>query len=345
MAPPTTRKELEQNLKRQDNRTRAILKLSSFQDTVLASAEDWQKAARLIGSAYATAAARHKDIVDKQAKSDALDTQILFSVLTVAASGALSWVSGRLQQKAEQAAQDALKKLKVQFNRELDLKARVRIQHKMDRIHALPTQKLLMEAVEDSAQAGVGEILSANGPLIFPPTIAPVSQEPQVFQDDLENRVGDVKKKVFQAFATIKGQWAAAPLDSWDTYDEVKQLKEHQSWQKAADELAGADDLPDWDWMAKELERGIWAKYVLEQHSYRDFGLFQTADTPDWVGLIVFRELRYLKVQQALDLPDGPDGLIDPALIGPNQAYIDKIWEWAKGFKVTDFLTKKKTGK
>ena len=94
--------------------------------------------------------------------------------------------------------------------------------------------------------------------------------------------------------------------------------------------------------MAEELERGIWAKYVLEQHSYRDFGIFETADTPDWIGLYVFRRLRDLKVQQALELPDGPDGLIDPALIGPNQAYIDRLWDWAKGFRVTDFLTKKK---
>ena len=47
-------------------------------------------------------------------------------------------------------------------------------------------------------------------------------------------------------------------------------------------------------------------------------------------------------MKQALDLPDGADGLIDPALIGPNRAYIERLWEWAKGFTVTDFITKKK---
>jgi hypothetical protein len=334
--------DAQRNPDLQDNRTRAILRLGRFQDLVMARAEDWQQAARLIGSAYATAAGKHKEVVDNQSKSDALDTQILFSILTVATSGALSWVCGKLQQGAEKAAQKGLTELQVQISRELDPNVRVRLLHKMGKLQALPTQKLLIDAVEDMAQAGVGEALSATGPLLVPPTVAPVSQDPLVFQNDLENRVSAVKQQVLMAFGKIKGDWADAPLDSWDKFDDVQQFKQHESWKKAAAQLPGADELPDLKWMAEELERGIWARYVLEQHSYRDFGIFKTTETPDWVGLYVFRRLRELRVKQALDLPDGPDGLIDPVLIGPNQAYVESLWDWAKGFEVTDFLTKKK---
>ena len=51
-----------------------------------------------------------------------------------------------------------------------------------------------------------------------------------------------------------------------------------------AAKLAGDGDLPDVAWMAEEIERGRWQKYIFDNHSYRDFGIFQTADTPDDVG-------------------------------------------------------------
>src|SRR5262249_8718221 len=43
-----------------------------------------------IGSAYATAAAKHQKALAKKAQMDALKTQAMFSILTLATSGALS---------------------------------------------------------------------------------------------------------------------------------------------------------------------------------------------------------------------------------------------------------------
>ena len=78
------------------NLARATLRLGQFQDEVMARAESWQGAARDIGSAYATAAKRHTDALAKQDKIEALKTQLMFSVLTVATADALSWVNSGL---------------------------------------------------------------------------------------------------------------------------------------------------------------------------------------------------------------------------------------------------------
>src|SRR5262245_40443630 len=104
-APPLTHEQqrdqaiakLTKDKVRMDNRQRATLRLGLLQNQVLARAESWQIAARNIGSAYATAAKRHTDALATQNKIEALKTQALFSVLTAATSGALSWVSSSLQ--------------------------------------------------------------------------------------------------------------------------------------------------------------------------------------------------------------------------------------------------------
>jgi hypothetical protein len=100
---PTLQQQLDQmksqttkDREREQKARRALTLLLSFQNEVLARAEGWQIAARNIGSAYATAAKRHADALADQDKIDALKTQVLFSVLTVATSGALSWVSSGL---------------------------------------------------------------------------------------------------------------------------------------------------------------------------------------------------------------------------------------------------------
>jgi len=89
------------------------------------------------------------------------------------------------------------------------------------------------------------------------------------------------------------------PIEAWDTYDIQTEQSSQRGWQKMAAELAGDDDLPSVDWMARELERGRWAKYVLDNHSYRDFGIFQTADTPDEVGNAVRDRLKALGIADA----------------------------------------------
>ena len=72
-----------------------------------------------------------------------------------------------------------------------------------------------------------------------------------------------------------------------------------REWQNKSAGFAGKEDLPSVPWMARELERGRWVKYVLDNHSYRDFGVFQTADTPDYLGDDVYNRIADLGVSQA----------------------------------------------
>ena len=199
--------------------------------------------------AYKKADDKYKETLRKQAAKDALEIQIFFSVLTVATSGALGWISTAAAQASG------------------------------------GVETALRDAVESSVQATAGEVFSANGPLLFPPGgDGTVSPDPQAFQNDLQKRVNNVYKAALHVFGEVRTRYMNLPLEAWDTYDEAREKASFEKWQKDADELADDDDLPDGDWMARELERGRWAKYVRENHSYRDFGVFQTADTPDYVG-------------------------------------------------------------
>src|SRR5262249_23260372 len=89
--------ENRKNIQRLKNQSTAKLLLDQFADQVDAQAENWMIAARMLGSAYKTAAEQHKATLGDQAQSDALSDQMMFSVLTVAASGALAWASGMWQ--------------------------------------------------------------------------------------------------------------------------------------------------------------------------------------------------------------------------------------------------------
>jgi hypothetical protein len=109
-----------------------------------------------------------------------------------------------------------------------------------------------------------------------------------------------------------------------------------------AKELAGENDLPSEDWMARELERGRWAKYVLDNHSYRDFGIFQTADTPDDVGSTVLNRLKDLGVTAAVyptrHVYGRGDMERDVADVGKG---IGQLWNWAKKYELRKFTDEK----
>ncbi len=190
------------------------------------------------------------------------------------------------------------------------------------------------------AKTGTGAVVGNVLPVVFAPNMKPVDQDPQIYQNELENSVSAVKKEVYMSFGRIKNAASNAPLEAWDDYDEQKQLAEHKRWQEMAKKLAGDEDLPTVGQMADELERGIWQRYVLESHSYRDFGIFQTRDTFDFVGYYVYKRLADL---QAVTMPqmageDIPEGLMNPGLIGPNQDFIDIPVAWAKKYQVKDLV-------
>jgi hypothetical protein len=234
---------------RKDKRDQAVLRLGMLQTDVDARALGWQIAARNVGSAYKMADNAFRDALSKKAASDGLEVQIFFSVLTVVSAGGLGWVS-TVVAKSRGGVETALS-----------------------------------DAVEATSQAFVGEIFSANGPLVFSPqTFAPISQDPQVYQNELENKVDRLHKEALIMFNKIRKTFLEMDLASWDKYDDASQGKAQRDWTIEADKLAGDGDLPSVDWMAEELERGRWRRYVLESHSYRDFYFFKTQDTPDDVG-------------------------------------------------------------
>jgi len=60
---------------------------------VTKKAQDLRSAATRIDKAYSVAAGRHRDAVSKQQKMKEMETQLMFSVLTVLTSGGLSWAT------------------------------------------------------------------------------------------------------------------------------------------------------------------------------------------------------------------------------------------------------------
>lgn len=303
-APPPpipTNRQLALNQERQDKRARAAMKLDLFQTEVTRRALSWKIGARLVGEAYKLADNNYRQVLEQKKASDALQIQIFFSVLTIATSGALGWMSVA----AATEVKGATIKLEGAFE----------------------------DARDATLQALSGEAFSANGPLVFPPSSdTTVSQDPQVFQSELENRVDALHMEILQAFGRIRQKYIDAPLAAWDGYDERREVVAHGQWMKQAEGFAGRDDLPSVEWMARELERGRWAKYILDNHSYRDFGLFQTKDTPDDVGSDVRERLLELNVWAAQTVWEGHG---NP---GPTQ----NLWKWAANFKPRPFTEEKK---
>lgn len=316
---------IEENQRRQDIRQRAGFGLNKFRDKVMAQAESWEIAATTVGSAYKTAWSTYSDALDKKAKADALESQILFSLLTVVTQGALSWVSSALQKEGEQFAD----------------------------------QRILIESIEDATQGGIGEGFSAIGPMVVPPRPGPVSHDPQLFQNDLTNRVKSMKNQVYMAFSAIWGEWQALPLEDWDHFDEKNQMKGHDAWQKDALKLAGKNDLPPEDAMAEEMEKGLWANYILENHSHRDFGITETEESYDWVGSEVAERLHQLRVLKS----NGPKSYVmnrmdNPPFPVPNLRYPvepgigNYVWKvlttqlvvWAMTYKPQNYAALKKSG-
>ncbi len=315
-APPPPTPTIQQlqarqdlNEARQEKRDKAVINLDIFQTDLMRRASDWMIGARQVGKAYKTADNFYRDTLDKKKTSDALEIQIFFSVLTVATSGALAWMSV--------AASKAVEGIKV--------------------------EDAVSDARDATLQALSGELFSANGPLIFPPTPdSTVSQDPQNFQSDLENKVDRLLRKALLDFYTIRTRYRDAPLSAWDKYDPKQDEAARSDWQKMANELAGEGDLPSEDWMARELERGRWAKYVLDNHSYRDFGLFQTADTPDDVGQDVRNRLALLGIEESgrvRAIPGKPP--LEWDILDEGQV-IRRLWDWAKNYKPRKFTDEKK---
>jgi hypothetical protein len=266
----------------------------------------------------------------------------MFSVLVVASAGALSWVSSAAGRAVDKAVALGSRKVHTEI------------------------QKAMYEAVEDAAQAGAGESFSAMGPLLVVPIGQPVSEDPQFFQNQLVNHVTAVRNQVFMAFSGIKLDWVAAPHEDWDGWKDVEQLEAHAAWRRAASDLAGDRELPEVVWMANELEKGMWAKYVLENHSHRDLGpLGNTEESYDFVGFDILKRIVELgvplgpirtstgvpmPVSTLSKLPERKPGekvptskqLRYPIASEPMEDWTLKLVRWAMDFEPQNFVAAKK---
>ncbi len=306
---------LEKNQERQNKRTNAVMALMSLQSFVRARSINWQIAAKHIGSAYVIAYNKHKEILGKKSAKDALNIQIVFSILTVVSAGSLAWVG-----------------LSDRFTN---------------------FSKVLADSVEDAAQAGIGEVLSAVGPISyaahFPPIGGPVGVEPQIYQNNLEIKVLSATRSVEEDFKKIIDDLKETQIEKWDIYDEKKQKKEHDKWIKTAAQFGGAEDLPigpdgqpDVQMMANELERAIWAKYVLSQYYYRDFGIFKTDSEYEYVGDEVYDRLAELGVTKKRNEVENDlwNSKSLPERAKKDQdIYINFLVKWARNFEPKPFAT------
>lgn len=292
---------LQKNDERQNKRINALMALNSLKLSVDIRTSSWLEAAKHIGSAYVVAYNKHKEVLGKEAAERALGIQWVFSILTVVTAGSLSWIG----------------------------------------LSGIGLSKLVMESIEDAAQAGVGEVFSALAPLYFAPSIGPVGIEPQIFQNNLEANILSMIREIDTVFLKTTNLLQKAKLEQWDHYDEKKQAAWHDAWRKKAAEFSGVEDLPigsdgktNVQMMADELERGIWAKYILSERYYRDFGIFKTASEYEYVGRKVcdrLVELGMLTRDEWIKITLAPSGV-------NQQSAVNAMAERAKGFQPTPFV-------
>jgi hypothetical protein len=207
--------------------------------------------------------------------------------------------------------------------------------------------ELVRESIEDAAQAGVGEVFSAVAPLVFAPKMDSVGIDPQIFQNNLEANILSMMREIDSVFIKIIDILLRAKPEQWDHYDENIQAARHYAWQKKAAGISGVEDLPigsdgnpNVQMMADELERGLWAKYILSERYYRDFGIFKTAPEYEFVGMNVCKRLGELGVlkltHNALNVPESEEYLL-------NQKSVVALAGWAKGYQPTTFAEMRKT--
>jgi hypothetical protein len=266
------RKKNEARLRKQ---THATSVFNSMYMDVAKKALDLRSAATRIGKAYSVAAGRHKDALAKQDQVKAMETQLLFSILTVLTSGALSWATAlvRLQGAAQAAGRvkgiEAIEALRAQVPREYQSAMVALTQRMKDQLsRQVSARELFTTVLEDTVVAGVGEVFGSMGPYYGAPAPSvPASQEPLEFQDNLVTQIDRVEHKALIFLKKLADKIRDTPDAAWDKYDDREFQTAYQDWQKEANGLADVDDLPDDKTMADDLERFIWALWVPRLHT------------------------------------------------------------------------------
>jgi hypothetical protein len=257
--------------KGESNFRQAILSVTGYQNLVAQKGADLELAALRIGTAYSTAAGRHTKTLDTVGKMDALKVQLMFSVLTVATSGILSWAA-----EAAKAAAEAKTAADIAKLAELEKSARDQFgAGAADKIktvfgaaethvkQAASDRAVLSTIIKDTMAAGLGEGFSALGPMYAPPPPSePVSIDPLKYQNDLLDRIKNLERPALGYIGNMITDMKTWPKQKWLEYDDSKFQTEQANWKTQADRLGGPDLLPKADVMADDLERGMWAAWM-----------------------------------------------------------------------------------
>jgi hypothetical protein len=261
------RKQNEARLRKQNH---ALSVFNLINVDVEKKATSLRIAATRIGTAYSVAAGRHKGALGQMEQIKAMETQLMFSVLTVLTSGALSWATAlvRLQGAAQAAGpmegNVALETLRAQVPREYQSAMVALTQRMKDQLsQQVSARELFTTVSEDTAVSGVGELFGSMGPYYGASALSvPVSQEPGEFQNTLEVQIDKVKIKALSFLHNMITKIKDLPDPAWDKYDDREFTTAYQDRQKEVNGLADEDDLPDDKTMADDLERLFWALWV-----------------------------------------------------------------------------------
>ena len=333
MAPPKTAppqksqkqmiEEVQADQKRQDKRHRAMLHLGKFESNMMAGRgglEDRGQEHRLcLRDSRQVAQGGCRETREERRIVESNDVCRFVScdsrgacVCKIALQKETSWLAKRLnkRQSGSWRPDPTTKKLSVEGP------------------HTPATA--IINGVEDYAQAGLQGVLGIL-PTVVTRELEPVSEDPLVYQNDLENRISKVKKDAFLAFGKIKGDWANASLTFWDSYREEDATKAHQHWEKSAEELPKPEHLPSVDVMSRDLERGIWVSYVLNN------------DRDHFPGKIIWKRLNDVGILIRAGVADHSTeytvGTSDTRYLMARRVY-----DWAKTYQVSDLLEYKKGG-
>jgi hypothetical protein len=323
---------------RRDKREHATATLSIIEGTLRQREQDWINGALMVGSAYRQADDDYNKALADQNASDALRIQIAFSILTVLATGTLGWIGAASIAAAESKLIEitAVEVETVMRTMKVDMSAMkaeaVMLQKKMKIVMSAPKpetvrsamtlENVLLGARDATSQAVAGEISSIGPPMNAPLPDPTVSINPQKFQNDLEIKVRQVLGIVIGDITGIRKRYDLMSLSDWDNYDSEVANTASLTWQEMAEGLAGATDLPSEAWMAREVERGRWAAYILQNHGVVGS---KVRDRLTNLGVAAAAYMRETGVSYPVAKPDS-----------------ESLLNWAKNYELRKFTDEKK---
>ena len=333
---------------RDHKKAQALAVFNSMFIDVTKKAQDLRSAATRIGKAYSVAAGRHRDAVSKQQKMKEMETQLMFSVLTVLTSGGLSWttelikVAGAAKAASKIAAIENMAALYPPYPWYKDAITKL-IPRLKDKVTAqVSARELFTSVTKDTLSAGLGEVFSAMGPFYHPPAPEePASQEPLEFQDNLVAQIDNVEGPALGFLKKMADKLKTMPDDAWDNYDDSEFQSAYQKWRNEAGQLADVNDLPDEKTMTDDVERFIWALWVPSLHHLEGGG--RTYDFDSGMSYSNPPEDVYERVRKPIDdrfvalgietedETDLPREQEDKKLIAWSRSYFGNVQPWING--------------